>query len=173
MISVINVENEVNTVTEILNSEHDLYRDMLEISKSKKDVIVKGKVAELDKLVKLEQNMIFDIGQLERKREAEVAKLCATLGMNSSSINISELMKVLRPEQNRKLEAAQDKLRKVLAELKTVNDLNGQLIQQSLEYIDYSINLVAGAGMETGSLYEDLGKNKNKQRDKNIFNAKA
>lgn len=170
---MINVENEINSVIGILNSEHDLYMDMLEISKSKKDVIVKGKVTELDKLVKLEQNMIFDIGQLERKRESEVSKLCGILGMNSAKINISELMQALQPEQNRRLEEVQGKLRKVLAELKIANDLNGQLIQQSLEYIDYSINLVAGTGMETGSLYEDLGRNKNKQLDKNIFNAKA
>lgn len=170
---MINVEKEVNTVIGILSSEHDLYKDMLEISKSKKDIIVKGKVNELDKLVKLEQNIIFDIGQLERKRETEVGKLCTALGMNAAKINISELMQVLQPEQNQRLEEVQGKLHKVLAELKAVNDLNGQLIQQSLEYIDYSINLVAGTGMETGSLYEDLGRNKNKQLDKNIFNAKA
>ncbi|MGE5676584.1 MAG: flagellar protein FlgN [Pseudomonadota bacterium] len=170
---MVNVEKEVDAVIEILKSEYDLYKDMLEISISKKDVIVKGKVTELDKLVKLEQNMIFDIGQLEKKREVEVAKLCGTLGISSVKINITELIQRLHPEQNRKLEEAQSKLRNVLAELKSVNDLNGQLIQQSLEYIDYSINLIAGAGMETGSLYEDLGRNKNKQLEKNIFNAKV
>lgn len=170
---MINVDKEVNTVIEILGNEYDYYRDMLEMSKSKKKIIVEGKVAELDKIVKLEQNMIFNIGQLERKREEEVAKLCKALGLNSSRINIAELMQVLQPRQKEALEDIQGKLRGILSELKSVNDINGQLIEQSLEYIDYSINLVSGTGMETGSLYEDIGRNKSKQRDKNIFDTKV
>ena len=128
---------------------------------------------ELDKMVKLEQNMIFNIGQLEKKREEEVAKLCKALELNSSRINISELMQGLQPEQKKELENVQERLRGILSELKAVNDVNGQLLEQSLEYIDYSINLLAGAGMETGSLYEDIGKNKGKQADKNIFDTKV
>lgn len=54
-----------------------------------------------------------------------------------------------------------------------MNDLNGQLLEQSLEYIDYSINLIAGSGMETGSLYEDIGKGKNRSSKKNIFDTKV
>ena len=170
---MINVDKEVNAVIEILRNEYDYYKDMLEMSKSKKKIIVEGKVADLDKMVKLEQNMIFNIGQLERKREQEVAKLCKTLELNSSNITISELMQVLRPELKKELEDTQNKLRETLSELKSVNDINGQLIEQSLEYIDYSINLVAGTGMETGSLYEDVGRNKSKQGKVNIFDTKV
>lgn len=170
---MVNVDKEVSSVIEILGNEYDYYRDMLELSKSKKKIIVEGKVAELDKMVKLEQNMIFNIGQLERKREEAVARLCKDMELNSGITNISELMQVLQPEHKKQLEDMQLKLRGILSELKTINDINGQLIEQSLEYIDYSINLLAGTGMETGSLYEDIGKNKNKQRDKNIFDTKV
>jgi len=170
---MINVDKEVNTVIGILENEYAYYKDMLELSKSKKDIIVEGKVAELDKIVKLEQNMIFNIGQLEKDREETVAKLCKSLGLDCGRINIRELMQVLKAEHRNQLEDMQLKLRRILADLKEVNDINGQLIQQSLEYIDYSINLVAGTGMETGSLYEDIGKNKGKQRDKNIFDTKV
>lgn len=170
---MVNVDKEVSSVIEILGNEYDYYKDMLELSKSKKKIIVEGKVAELDKMVKLEQNMIFNIGQLERKREEAVARLCKDMELNSGITNISELMQVLQPEHKKQLEDMQLKLRGILSELKTINDINGQLIEQSLEYIDYSINLLAGTGMETGSLYEDIGKNKNKQRDKNIFDTKV
>lgn len=170
---MISVDKDVNAVIGILGSEYDYYRDMLELSKSKKRMIVEGKVSELDKIVKLEQNMIYNIGQLEKNREEAVAKLCRDLGLDSGRINISELMQVLRPEHKKHLEDMQGRLHGILSELKSVNDINGQLLQQSLEYIDYSINLMAGTGMETGSLYEDIGKNKGKQTDKNIFDTKV
>ena len=170
---MVNIDKEVNAVIDILKKEHGYYIDMLELSKSKKKIIVEGKVAELDKIVKLEQNMILNIGQLERKREEEVTKLSGTLNLNSAQATITELSKILQPELKKGLEDIQNKLQETFSQLKTINDINGQLIKQSLEYIDYSINLVAGSGMETGSLYEDIGKNKSKQSKKNIFDTKV
>lgn len=170
---MVNIDKEVNAVIEILKKEYCLYKDMLELSKSKKKIIVEGKVAELDKIVKLEQDMIFNIGQLERKREEEVTRLSKILGINGTQLTISELTKVLQQSLKEELEDIQNKLQQTFSELKTVNDVNGQLIQQSLEYIDYSINLASGAGMETGSLYEDIGRNKSKQSKKNIFDTKV
>jgi len=169
---MINVDKEVNAVIDILAEEYGYYSDLVELSKSKKDIIIAGKVAELDKMVKLEQDMIFSIGQLERKREDVISMLCKALDMNSERMTVHELAKVLKPELKNKLEDIQSKLQKALSELKAANDINGQLIEQSLEYIDYSINLIAGSGMETGSLYEDIGKNKSKQGKKNIIDTK-
>jgi flagellar biosynthesis/type III secretory pathway chaperone len=168
-----NVDKEINAIIDILRSEHGYYNDLVELSRSKKDIIIEGKVAELDKIVKLEQNMIFSIGQLEKEREDEVAKLCKALDMNSSQLTVSELAKVLKPELKNKLEDIQDKLKKTFSELKAANDVNGQLIEQSLEYIDYSINLFTGSGMETGSLYGDAGKDKGKQGKKSIIDTKV
>ncbi len=170
---MVNADKEVNAVIDILNKEYSYYADILELSKSKKKIIIEGKVAELDKIVKLEQDMIFNIGQLERKREEELSKLCKAFDMDSTKVTISDLTKVLQPESRKKLEDIQGKLEDIFSELKTVNDINGQLIEQSIEYIDYSINLFTGSGMETGSLYEDLGKNKSKQGKKNIFDTKV
>ena len=69
-----NVDKGINAVIDILKEEHGYYKDLVELSKSKKNIIIEGKVAELDKMVKLEQNMIFNIGQLEKKREEEREK---------------------------------------------------------------------------------------------------
>lgn len=171
---MINVDKEVKAVIDILTKEHSYYKDMLELSKSKKSIVIEGKVAELDKIVKLEQNMIFNIGQLERKREEEVAKLSRALNLNSEQITISELTKVLRPELKKELENIQNKLQETFSELKTVNDVNGQLIEQSLEYIDYSINMITSSSTPAGSLYDDINdKSSGKQGKKHLFDTKV
>lgn len=170
---MVNIDKEINAIIDILNKEYAYYKDILELSKSKRNIIVEGKVAELDNIVKLEQNIIISIGQLERNREEEVAGLCKLLELDSSQITISELSNMLKPELGNQLLDIQEKLQNTFRELKAVNDINGQLIEQSLEYIDYSINLIAGTGMETGSLYEDMGRNKNSQSKKNMFDTKV
>jgi flagellar biosynthesis/type III secretory pathway chaperone len=170
---MVNASKEVDNIISILKEEYGYYKDILELSKSKKKIITEGKVGELDKIVKLEQNMILNIGQLEKKREEEVSKLCSILGVKHDKITVSEIAKVIQEEQKNELEKVQSELLEILSELKSVNDLNGQLLEQSLEYIDYSINLIAGSGMETGSLYEDIGKGKNRSSKKNIFDTKV
>lgn len=170
---MVNASKEVDNIISILKEEYGYYKDILELSKSKKKIITEGKVGELDKIVKLEQNMILNIGQLEKKREEEVSKLCSILGVKHDKITVSEIAKVIQEEQKNELEKVQSEFLEILSELKSVNDLNGQLLEQSLEYIDYSINLIAGSGMETGSLYEDIGKGKNRSSKKNIFDTKV
>ncbi|MGI6585273.1 MAG: flagellar export chaperone FlgN [Lutisporaceae bacterium] len=71
---MVNVDKEVNALIDILTSEYGYYNDLSELAKSKKNIIIEGKVAELDKIVKLEQNMIFSVGQLERKREETISR---------------------------------------------------------------------------------------------------
>lgn len=170
---MVSAKKEVDNIINILKEEYGYYKDILEMSKSKKKIITEGKVAELDKIVKLEQNMILNIGQLEKKREEEVSKLCGILGVKNEKITVSEISKYIQEEQKKELEKVQSELLEILSELKSVNDINGQLLEQSLEYIDYSINLISGAGMETGSLYEDIGRGKNRSSKKNIFDTKA
>jgi flagellar biosynthesis/type III secretory pathway chaperone len=171
---MVNVDKEVNAVIDILKKEQGCYKDILELSRTKNKLIIEGKVAELDKIVKLEQSMIFNIGQLERKREEEVAALARVLNLSDTQLPISELMNMLQPELRKGLEDIHAKLKETFSELKSVNDINGQLLEQSLEYIDFSINMITSSSAPTGSLYEDINvRGKDKQGKKNIFDTKV
>lgn len=162
----------IQTIMDILNKECNYYKDLLEISKAKKRVIIEGKVAELDKLVRLEQNMIFDIGQLEKEREKTFVSICADMGLKKEA-GLSDLAKKLDAGYKDRLEAVQGSLMKILEELKKTNTLNNELIRQSLEYIDYSMNIITSAGMATASLYEDMDiKAKKAIEKKRIFDTK-
>ncbi|MFZ5353332.1 MAG: flagellar protein FlgN [Bacillota bacterium] len=168
------VDKHVQNVINILKKEHDFYKDLLELSKSKKTIIIEGKVAELDKIVKLEQNMIFDIGQLEKAREQEINQICTLLNMKREEATISELTKRLDNKYTKEMSKLQGLLTDTLRELKDVNMLNGKLIQQSLDYIDYSINIITSANVATGSLYDDITDNKsNTANKKRIFDTKV
>lgn len=104
---MVNASKEVDNIISILKEEYGYYKDILELSKSKKKIITEGKVGELDKIVKLEQNMILNIGQLEKKREEEVSKLCSILGVKHDKITVSEIAKVIQEEQKNELEKVQ------------------------------------------------------------------
>jgi len=79
----------INDLMDVLLQESKIYEDILEISKKKTDVIVKGKVSELESITNLEQSLIVKIGKLEETRENIVTEIAGIAGMDP----ISELEK--------------------------------------------------------------------------------
>lgn len=166
------IDRQAEKIIEILAKEHSYYKDLLELSNKKKSIVIEGKVSELDKIVRVEQNMIFDLGQLEKIREQELQKLCATLKLEGRT-NVDELVKHLPEKLAKQLKALQIELGNTITDLQNVNNVNGQLIQQSLDYIEYSVNMITSAG-PVNSLYDNLqGSKKGTENKKRLFDTKV
>lgn len=164
----------VGEIINVLKQEMKLYKDLVGLSNEKKNAIIKGKVDEIDKILKIEQNIVFDIGQLEKKRETSVDQYCVINGLKREAINLTELGKTLGDDAKTQLEKVQGELQSILGELKNINDQNGELIKQSLEYIDFSINLITSASSFETSLYDaEADKENVKGMKKRLFDAKA
>jgi flagellar biosynthesis/type III secretory pathway chaperone len=129
---------------EVLEKESSLYRDILALSRHKTNTIVEGKVGQLEQLTGVEQKMLLSIGGLERQREETVNELARFLGIPADQLNISLAVQKAGEGLKERLADLRDEITMTLKELKEVNDLNSDLIEKSLEYIDFSINLIAG-----------------------------
>ncbi len=151
----------------ILDQESLIYNDILKISKNKKNLIVDGKVSELENLVKMEQALIVKIGKLESDREEEIKFIAQEY--NADNLNITGLMKLIDNTQAKELEKSRNNMLKILGELKENNDLNCKLVKNSLEYIDFSINILSPA--EADKNYSNMGK-VNAPKKKNLFDVK-
>ncbi|HEX2924832.1 MAG TPA: flagellar protein FlgN [Ruminiclostridium sp.] len=160
----------VKNLTDILNNENDIYETLLKISNNKTDLIVSGKVNELENIVKIEQSLIIKIAKLEDKREAIVGSLSAFLGKKSEEITVSELVEKLGQQDSKELKACQQRMLKNINDLKTVNELNSKLIKNSLEYIDFSINMMTSEGTVTNS-YGSSG-NADEIKKRSLFDVK-
>lgn len=126
-----------------LEKENSIYEKLLSISKEKKKVIIDGKIDELDSIIKMEGNLVLEISKLEDEREKTVNDLAKELGCNREELSISYLCGKLENNRAEHLKKIADSIGGTLKELKEINDLNGKLIEQSLEYVNFSINLMA------------------------------
>lgn len=145
-----------NKIIEVINKEAALYEEMLELSKNKKDIIVNGKVAELESITKLEQSMVFKLSKLEDEREELASKLAAELGISNNKITVKVLLSKLPKTQANEMENCCKNLSSILSDLKEINSLNSKLIKNSLDYIDFSINILGSLG-PSGNNYENSG----------------
>lgn len=157
----------IGTLIDILKKEADLYEGVLKLSKSKTDVIVEGKVSGLEGITSIEQSMIMKLGKLEEEREKTVEQIALQLHVKASDITITNLEKRFSDEQAEKLKDCRNTLAKLVNELSTANELNSKLIRNSLDYIDFSINILTNAG-STGNNYGNSGQS-NDLKKKNFF----
>lgn len=124
-----------------LARQSQCYRDLLNLARKKKDILVAGQVQELDKLLAAEHALILRAGRLEEERLSLVKDLAAQRELDAGEITLGHLIEGLEePEQSRARELAGE-LRELLAELQAENRLNQQLIRQSLDFIEFSLGL--------------------------------
>lgn len=136
------MENQkVNELIGIIAEQAGIYNDILKISRDKTDIIVKGKVSDLDNITKLEQSLVIKLGKLEAKREEIVREISMEFDINPDDATVSEIVEHLDGKQAEELKKCKDSLALSLKELKETNELNSKLIKNSLDFINFSINL--------------------------------
>lgn len=143
-------------ILDILEQEARIYGSILKLSRDKTGIIVEGRVSELENMVRLEQTFIMQLGRLEAIRSGLIGKLADELGLNSSDITISDLKGKIDDTQADGLQKCQLKMTGIINELKNVNELNSKLIKNSLEFIDFSINMLTNTD-NIGNNYGSAG----------------
>lgn len=154
----------------VLTREYETYRDYLELAKKKKDIIVAGHVKELDNITKIEQDMILTLGKITQLRTSIIGNLLKERNIQSVE-SLSELANYLEENFTTQVESIKEKLGNVISEVKDVNELNGSLIKQSLDYIDFNMNLMLS--LETkGSTYGSNADEKDLKQRSTVFDVK-
>lgn len=159
----------IDKLIEALDKEANVYEGILKLSKQKTDVIIAGKVSELEGITRAEQSVILTLSKLEEGREELVEKIALELKVKPNDVTLSSLMKMLPKEQAAKLKKGHSSLPKVFNDIRDANVLNSKLIRNSLEYIDFSINVLTSTG-STGN-YGNSGQSDDPKK-KNFFDLK-
>ena len=158
-------------LAEVLEHEAMLYQDAADISSKKTEIIVHGKIEELDSLVKAEQAIILKIGKLEEERENIVGALSDELGLDLEGVTLTDINAHLGSESYARLDNCQKSLAETIGGLKNANDMNAQLIQNALDYVNFSVNLLT-ANQSTGSVYSPDGEDETGKPRRSIFDVK-
>jgi len=134
------MEELINT----LDQENIEYEKLLKLSKRKSDIIVSKDIAQLEKITDEEQIVVTNINRLDSKREEVTKDIANVINKDVESLKLSVLINLMgrQPEQQRKLAVAHDKLKQTVNQVKLVNETNQKLIEQSLEMVEFDLNLI-------------------------------
>lgn len=132
----------IDNLIKVLDYENKLYGQLLSMAESKTGVVVKGDTEQLQALVAKEQKFISELGKLKDVREQIIGQISKTTGLHPDDLTLSKLADMLPQDQCQRLNQVRETLQETIGKLSTKNDLNQQLIQNALDYVDFSLNLL-------------------------------
>lgn len=131
-----------DNLIKVLDYENKLYRKLLSIAESKTDIIINGELESLQNLIGKEQKLTDELGRLNNVREQIIEQIAAGAGKNPKELTLSELEQLFPGERAEKLSSLKEKLKDIIGKLNVKNDLNQKLIQNALDYVEFSLNLI-------------------------------
>lgn len=160
----------VSTLILTLEKEDQIYNEILSLAKTKKGVLVDGKMKELEEITKKEQSYVVSLVKVEEAREKTVRLLLDELGVGSVD-NISELVQYLDSEERLAVERSKRSLQHTVKFVDIENEFNQKLIQQSLDLLEINMEVLTDYS-STGTNYQGSGSDLHKEK-KSIFDAKV
>lgn len=143
----------IQELIQVLQLEEELYRNLIPVATKKTRVIIDNDLASLQQITGQEQLVVEKINVLERKREEVIVNIGTVINRNPSTLTMKVIISLLgkQPEEQKQLSYIHDSLRATINSLIEINNRNKSLIQQSLEMIEFNMNLVQSTRMSPGS----------------------
>lgn len=137
----------------VLRQEEEVYEKLLPVVEQKTQIIVRNDLTALQKITEQEQLAIERVTSLEHKRDEVIVNMGVVLNRNPRTLTLKKLIELLgrQPKEQKELSVLHDSLTALLKKLSDANLRNQSLIEQSLEMIEFNMNLIQSTRMSPGS----------------------
>ncbi|WAA12028.1 flagellar protein FlgN [Fervidibacillus halotolerans] len=123
----------------ILEKQLEIHTKLYDLAIKKVDIVKKGKIEALNELMKEEQKLISAIQMMENEREKELGRLYPA---EEKLPTISQCIQMADQEEGPILQHVYEQLLTTLQKMKQQNELNQQLIENSLQFVNFSLQLL-------------------------------
>ena len=128
----------------VLGDEEKIYSEIIPVAEKKTQIIVNNDLQSLNSITEEEQELLGKISKLEKKRQEVIRNIGIVMNKKESELNFVTIIELLdgQEKEQEELRKLHDKLKRTIDVLSTLNERNQMLIKQSLEMIDFDINLM-------------------------------
>lgn len=160
----------------VLGDEERVYAEIIPVAEKKTRIIVNNDLQSLNSITEEEQALIGRISKLERKRQEVIRNIGIVMNKKESELNFITIIDLLkdREKEQEELRKLHDKLKRTIDALKLINERNQMLIKQSIEMIDFDINLMQSLRTSPGvGQYNTSSEVEIQGMNKGMFDAKS
>ncbi|CAM4001321.1 flagellar protein FlgN [Alkalicoccus chagannorensis] len=119
-----------------------LHQELLQKAQEKEAVVKKNDIEGLERIMKEETPLISRLEKLELARRQIVQRWLQQQGIVAEDATMEQLKPAFSASDQAAFDELQETLRAIITEVQQQNDLNRQLITESLRYLNLSLSLV-------------------------------
>ena len=133
----------MDNLVEVLEEENTQYEKLVELSKDKKQAIIKADIQVLEHITEQEQEISSYLRNLDIKRDSVLKDMSDVLGKDFNEMTITRLIGYLeqQPLDQERLSKIRAKILTTGNEMQEWNRRNGELLQQALEMVEFDLTL--------------------------------
>ena len=135
---------EIGAIVDQLNILDGYYKELIEVANRKTRIIIENDIDQLMRCTQTEKSLMKQITDAENQLLEHSYAFIQSKGIRSQlKLTVTELSKlVFDPDQRQRLRAAQVQLDATLRQMKELNDHNQQLLDQSLQFVNFRLDLM-------------------------------
>ncbi len=134
----------LENLIDVLDRENAAYERVAVLAESKTSAIVAGDIENLGKIMEEEQEIVGKIQGMEKQRDKFLADIANVVNRDVETLKLTNLVQMLEsiPDQQQKLIAVHERLKKTTQSLSELNDRNQMLIADKLEMVNFNLNMI-------------------------------
>jgi flagellar biosynthesis/type III secretory pathway chaperone len=133
----------VEQLIQILQAMTVVHERFNEQAIRKEAVIKKGNIDALEKIMKEESPFIQKLRKLENARQTVIHQWMEEKNIRKEEVTMVQLLPLFPESEREQLQYWQQKLMTEIHTLKHQNDLNHQLLEDSLRFVNFSIDVMS------------------------------
>ena len=133
----------MDSLVEVLEEENVQYEKLVELSKDKKDAIIKADIEALEHITGEEQDVSSYLRNLDIRRDSVLKDMADVLGKDFEEMTITKLIGYLgqQPKEQERLSKVRAKLLTTGSQMQEWNKRNEALLNQALEMVEFDLTL--------------------------------
>jgi flagellar biosynthesis/type III secretory pathway chaperone len=165
-------DSNIGSILEIMKKECKIFEEMIFLAKKKPNIIIKREIEELEIITKVENKMAVELEKLEEERFNKVVYVFENMKVKVEKQDLMTLASILENKESELMIEYREKMLSLINELKKENEINVKLINNSMEYVDFLINVVTNGDNSADNNYSDSGKLSDNGIQKRMFDLK-
>jgi flagellar biosynthesis/type III secretory pathway chaperone len=157
---------------ECLNRTLKLHQSLYELATRKTEIIKEGDIDALSSMIKDENKHVMAINKLEDERKLIVTKIVSDHPIQGDEPALTDVIALTSKPEGKMLLSLREEINEQLSELKRVNQLNQELVHSSLQFVNYSLDLLMPRP-QTINYNKPTNKGQTEQVKRSMFDSKA
>lgn len=157
----------------ILEEQKGVLKNMLELSKEERLILVNAQSDKLEDVIRLEFKEVGKLNVVEKRRLELMKTIASDMGIAEDDLTVTKIAEASEPDERSAIRSLQEELTALIEEHSAVNKENKSLIEAHVEYSQMMMELMVGVEDPLNNMYSGDGRAAPERKKKGLYDGHA